>query len=221
MRITVAIDGPAGAGKSTIAKMVAERFNLMYINTGSMYRAITLKAMELEISSQNIEAICKLMNSLEMHFENDDLILDGENINHLLMMPEISKNVSNYAAIPEVREHLVYLQRKMSEKYNVVMDGRDIGTVVLKDAPFKFYLTASPEERANRRYKELIKKNIPVDYNKILEDIKNRDYIDSNREIDPLRKAEDALEIDSTKMCIEDVVNSICNHISKNIYKNK
>lgn len=221
MRITVAIDGPAGAGKSTIAKMVADRFNLMYINTGSMYRAITLKAMELEISSQNIEAICKLMNSLEMHFENDDLILDGENINHLLMMPEISKNVSNYAAIPEVREHLVYLQRKMSEKYNVVMDGRDIGTVVLKDAPFKFYLTASPEERANRRYNELITKNVPVDYNKILEDIKNRDYIDSNREIDPLRKAEDALEIDTTKMSIEDVVNSICNHISKKIYINK
>jgi cytidylate kinase len=136
------------------------------------------------------------------------------------MMPEISRNVSNYAAIPEIRQRLVYLQRKMSEKYSVVMDGRDIGTVVLKDAPFKFYLTASPEERANRRYKELLKKNIDVDFEKILQEIKDRDYIDSSREIDPLRKAEDALEIDTTLISIEDVVNNICNHISKEIYKN-
>lgn len=220
MRITVAIDGPAGAGKSTIAKMVADRFNLMYINTGSMYRAITLKAMELKIDHKDVESLCKIMEDIEMHFENDDLILNGENVNHLLMIPEISRNVSNYAAIPEVREHLVKLQRKMSEKYNVVMDGRDIGTVVLKDAPYKFYLTASPEERASRRYKELIKKKIEVDYNKLLEEIKERDYIDSNREIDPLRRADDAIEIDTTKLSIEEVVNSICNYITNNTYKN-
>lgn len=218
MRITVAIDGPAGAGKSTIARMVGERFNLMYINTGAMYRAITLKAMELEISSDDIENLCKLMKNLEMHFEDNNLIVNGENINDKLTMPEINQNVSNYAAVPEVRENLVYLQRKMSEKYNVIMDGRDIGTVVLKDAAFKFYLTASPEERAKRRYKELICKKLDVNYDEILEEIKQRDYIDSNRIINPLTKAEDAVEIDTTYLSIEDVVNKICIYISNNLY---
>lgn len=218
MRITVAIDGPAGAGKSTIARMVGERFNLMYINTGAMYRAITLKAMELEISSDDIENLCKLMKNLEMHFEDNNLIVNGENINDKLTMPEINQNVSNYAAVPEVRENLVYLQRKMSEKYNVIMDGRDIGTVVLKDAAFKFYLTASPEERAERRYKELICKKLDVNYEEILEEIKQRDYIDSNRSINPLTKAEDAVEIDTTYLSIEDVVNKICIYISNNLY---
>lgn len=218
MRITVAIDGPAGAGKSTIARMVGERFNLMYINTGAMYRAITLKAMELEISSDDIENLCKLMKNLEMHFEDNNLIVNGENINDKLTMPEINQNVSNYAAVPEVRENLVYLQRKMSEKYNVIMDGRDIGTVVLKDAAFKFYLTASPEERAKRRYKELICKKLDVNYEEILEEIKQRDYIDSNRSINPLTKAEDAVEIDTTYLSIEDVVNKICIYISNNLY---
>lgn len=218
MRITVAIDGPAGAGKSTIARMVGERFNLMYINTGAMYRAITLKAMELEISSDDIENLCKLMKNLEMHFEDNNLIVNGENINDKLTMPEINQNVSNYAAVPEVRENLVYQQRKMSEKYNVIMDGRDIGTVVLKDAAFKFYLTASPEERAKRRYKELICKKLDVNYEEILEEIKQRDYIDSNRSINPLTKAEDAVEIDTTYLSIEDVVNKICIYISNNLY---
>lgn len=209
LKISVAIDGPAGAGKSTIAKTIGENFNLMYINTGSMYRAITLKAMEKEISYNNINGLCALMSSLEMHFENDDLILNGENINDKLTMPEISNNVSNYASILQVREKLVNLQRKMSEKYNVIMDGRDIGTVVLKDAVFKFYLTASPEERANRRYKELLQKGITVNYDEILKEIKKRDYIDCNREVSPLTKAKDAIEIDTTSMSINDVVNKI------------
>ncbi|KOA20910.1 cytidylate kinase [Clostridium homopropionicum DSM 5847] len=219
MRITVAIDGPAGAGKSTIAKMVGNKFNLMYINTGAMYRAITLKAMEMKISSNNIQALCNLIDRLEMHFENNKLILNGENVEDKITMPIISQNVSEYAAVPEVREKLVFLQRKMSERYNVIMDGRDIGTVVLKDAPFKFYLTASPEERANRRYTELKNKNLDVQYNKILEEIKERDYIDSNRKINPLRKAEDAIEIDTTNLTIEEVINKICSHISKQLYK--
>lgn len=214
MRICVAIDGPAGAGKSTIAKMVADRFNLMYINTGSMYRAITLKALEKGISYKNIDGLCTLMNDMEMHFENNELILNGENVNDKISLPEVSENVSNYSAVLEVRERLVYLQRKMSEKYNVIMDGRDIGTVVLKDAPFKFFLTASPEERAKRRYNELLSKNIEIDYKKILEDIKNRDYVDSNRKINPLKKAVDAIEIDSTFMTIEDVVNTISKYIN-------
>ncbi|ABK61130.1 cytidylate kinase [Clostridium novyi A str. 4552] len=219
MKLNVAIDGPAGAGKSTIAKMVGSKFNLMYINTGSMYRAITLKALENNINSDNIEKLCDLMSNLEMHFENDRLILNGEDVNDALTLPKISENVSNYAAILEVREKLVYLQQKMAEKYDVIMDGRDIGTVVLKDAPFKFYITASPEERASRRYKELCSKNIEVNYDNILEEIKKRDYIDSTRKINPLTKAKDAIEIDTTTMSIDEVVNSICSIIAKKLNK--
>ena len=187
--ITVAIDGPAGAGKSTIAKIIGEKFNLMYINTGSMYRAVTLKALENNISAEEVDKLLVMIDGMDMHFENDELILNGENINSLITMPNISKNVSAYASIREVRERLVNLMRKMALKYSVIMDGRDIGTVVLKDANFKFFLTASPEERADRRYKELMGKGIEVNYDEILQDIIKRDYLDSNREVDPLRKA--------------------------------
>ncbi|KEH96753.1 cytidylate kinase [Clostridium botulinum C/D str. BKT12695] len=219
LKLNVAIDGPAGAGKSTIAKLVGSKFNLMYINTGSMYRAITLKALEATISPDDIKVLCELMNNLEMHFENDRLILNGQDVNDELTLPKISENVSNYAAILEVREKLVHLQQEIAKKYDVIMDGRDIGTVVLKDAPFKFYITASPEERALRRYKELCEKNIDVNYYNILEEIKKRDFIDSNRKINPLTKAKDAIEIDTTNMSIDEVVDSICSTITKKLNK--
>lgn len=213
--ITVAIDGPAGAGKSTIAKIIGEKFNLMYINTGSMYRAVTLKALENNISAEEVDKLLVMIDGMDMHFENDELILNGENINSLITMPNISKNVSAYASIREVRERLVNLMRKMALKYSVIMDGRDIGTVVLKDANFKFFLTASPEERADRRYKELMGKGIEVNYDEILQDIIKRDYIDSNREVDPLRKAEDAIEIDTTGIGIMGVVEKISSYMEK------
>ncbi|AQW25221.1 (d)CMP kinase [Clostridium perfringens] len=213
--ITVAIDGPAGAGKSTIAKIIGEKFNLMYINTGSMYRAVTLKALENNISAEEVDKLLVMIDGMDMHFENDELILNGENINSLITMPNISKNVSAYASIREVRERLVNLMRKMALKYSVIMDGRDIGTVVLKDANFKFFLTASPEERADRRYKELMGKGVEVNYDEILQDIIKRDYIDSNREVDPLRKAEDAIEIDTTGIGIMGVVEKISSYMEK------
>lgn len=213
--ITVAIDGPAGAGKSTIAKIIGEKFNLMYINTGSMYRAVTLKALENNISAEEVDKLLVMIDGMDMHFENDELILNGENINSLITMPNISKNVSAYASIREVRERLVNLMRKMALKYSVIMDGRDIGTVVLKDSDFKFFLTASPEERADRRYKELMEKGIEVNYNEILQDIIKRDYLDSNREVDPLRKAEDAIEIDTTGIGIMGVVEKISSYMEK------
>jgi cytidylate kinase len=215
LRLSVAIDGPAGAGKSTIAKIVAKKYNLMYINTGAMYRAVTYKALEKDISPENIEALCELIKDMEMHFENDELYLNGVNINEQLTLPNISKNVSAYASIKEVRVRLVTLQRDMSQKYNVIMDGRDIGTVVLKDASFKFFLTASPEERATRRYEELKAKGLEVQYDSILKEIIQRDYLDSNREVDPLTKAEDALEVDTTGINIEQVVEKICEYINK------
>ncbi len=213
--ITVAIDGPAGAGKSTIAKIIGEKFNLMYINTGSMYRAVTLKALENNISANEVDKLLVMIDGMDMHFENDELILNGENINSLITMPNISKNVSAYASIREVRERLVNLMRKMALKYSVIMDGRDIGTVVLKDANFKFFLTASPEERADRRYKELMEKGVEVNYDEILQDIIKRDYLDSNREVDPLRKAEDAIEIDTTGIGIMGVVKKISSYMEK------
>jgi cytidylate kinase len=209
LKVNVAIDGPAGAGKSTIAKILASRFNLMYINTGSMYRAVALYALENGTSPENVSQICSLLDNLEMHFEGDNLIVNNEDITEKLVLPFISKNVSSYAAIPEVRERLVELQRDIAKKYDVVMDGRDIGTVVLKDAAFKFFLTAAPEERAKRRYEELLGKGIEVNYNDILNDIIKRDFMDSHREVDPLKMAEDAIEIDSSFLSIEEVVDEM------------
>lgn len=219
MKISVAIDGPAGAGKSTIAKLVAKEFNLMYINTGAMYRAVALKAQENNLQPEEVEKICNLISTMEMHFENDDLILNGENIQEKITMPEISSIVSAYASIPEVRAILVKLQRDMSDKFDVIMDGRDIGTVVLKNASFKFFLTASAEERANRRYIELQSRDVDCSYDQILKDIIERDYKDTHRATDPLKKADDAIEIDSTSVDINGVVEIINEYIRKGIRK--
>ena len=213
MRISVAIDGPAAAGKSTRAKLVGKKFDLMYINTGAMYRAVALMAERNDVKPEEVEKLVKLVDTMEMHFENDDLILNGVNVQEEITMPEISAIVSNYASIPEVRAKLVELQRNMSEKYDVIMDGRDIGTVVLKDSKFKFFLTASAEERANRRYKELTERGLEVNYDEILSEIIRRDTIDSTREVDPLRKADDAIEIDSSNYNINEVTEIICNYI--------
>lgn len=215
MRTSIAIDGPAGAGKSTIAKLLGKKYNLMYINTGSMYRAVTLFAMKKGIEPTDVEQLCSLIEELEMHFENDDLFVNGSDVSKELTNIEVTNNVSRFAAVPEVRQKLVQLQRGISQNYDVIMDGRDIGTVVLKDASVKIFLTARPEERANRRYEELIAKNVKVDYNSILEDIKKRDYIDSHREVDPLQRAEDAIEIDSSLMNINEVVEAISVYIEK------
>lgn len=217
MRIVVAIDGPAGAGKSTIAKIVANKFNLMYIDTGAMYRAVTLFARRNNILPHEIDALCDLIKSLNMHFEENELIVNGENISQAIRTPDISNNVSLYAAIKEVRELLVKCQQSMSKKYNVIMDGRDIGTVVLKDAPFKFFLTASPEVRAKRRYEELLNKHIEVKYEDILEEIIKRDHIDSTREVNPLRKADDAIQIDSSNLNINQVADTIIDTIKSKI----
>lgn len=213
MRISIAIDGPAGAGKSTIAKKIAKELDIMYINTGLMYRAITLKAIEKNISPNNVEDLINLIDNIDMYFENNNIFINGEDLTAELNTQVVNKSVASYAAIPEVRERLVVLQRNLSNKFDVIMDGRDIGTVVLKNAAFKFYLTASPEERANRRYKELTAKGIEASYEEILKDIIDRDYKDMHREVNPLRKAEDAIEIDSTSLSIDEVVELISNQV--------
>ncbi|CDM68377.1 Cytidylate kinase [Clostridium bornimense] len=213
MNFNIAIDGPAGSGKSTIANLLANKYDLMYINTGAMYRAVTLFAKENNIRPEDTEKLSKLINDLQMHFEKEKLIVNGEYVNDRITMPEISNSVSDYAKVQVVRELLVKAQKKLGKEYNVIMDGRDIGTNVLTDAKYKFFLTANPEERAKRRYLELTSKGIEVNYEDILNDIIKRDLIDSTREISPLKKADDAIEIDTSKLNIDDVVNYICEYI--------
>jgi len=220
LKLTIAVDGPAGAGKSTIAKIISEKFDTMYINTGSMYRAVALFALRNNISPEDTDGLCRLIGSLKMHFDKNRLIVNGEDVSELIVHPDISKRVSEYAAVREVRELLVKLQQDMAVQYSVIMDGRDIGTVVLKDAFIKFYLIASAEERARRRYKELAEKGLDVHYETILEDINRRDYIDSNRECNPLKKAADAIEIDSSLLNIDEVVQVMSEYIEEKMKKN-
>ncbi|EPY2271399.1 (d)CMP kinase [Clostridium sporogenes] len=215
LNISIAIDGPAGAGKSTIAKIIGKKLNLIYINTGSMYRAVTLMALENNIESSDIESLKTLINSMDISFNGNNIIVNGKDLEEAIRMPIINNNVSKYAAVEEVRELLVSMQQNISKKYNVIMDGRDIGTVVLKDAPYKFFITASAEVRAKRRLKELKEKHINIDFENVLKEIKQRDYIDSNRKINPLKQSEDAILIDTSNFTIEEVVDKICTIIKR------
>lgn len=207
--IRVAVDGPSGAGKSTIAKAIAERLCLDYIDTGAMYRAVGYKMLRDGIALTDEAGIQKLLDMTEIDFSHGDTILDGEIISDRIRTQEISKQASDCSALAIVRRRLVELQRKMGEKKSVIMDGRDIGTVVFPDAEYKFFITATPEKRARRRYAELAEKDSGITFDQVLEDINQRDYNDTHREVDPLRKAEDAVEIDTTHMTIEDVINFI------------
>lgn len=215
MKYNVAIDGPAGAGKSTIAKLLADKLNLMYINTGSMYRAVTMVALQNQIMEDDNDNLEKIIHDMKIEFSGDNLILNGEDIQDNITTPYISNNVSKYAANRVVRKKLVKLQQEIAMKNSVVMDGRDIGTVVLKNAEYKFFLTASAEERARRRYNELAAKKIEVSFEQILDDIIKRDTYDTTREIDPLKMAEDAIKIDSTGKSIKDVIDTMIDTINK------
>lgn len=209
-RLIIAVDGPAGAGKSTIAKRVAQILNIEYIDTGAMYRALTLKVIRSNIGIDNIEEIIKLMESTTIEFINNHIYLDGKNVDKEIRENIISKNVSYIAKIKEVRLMMIKLLRQIAESTNLIMDGRDIGTIVLPHANYKFFVTASVEERARRRYIELTeegKENIT--YEQVLEEIKIRDKIDSTREIAPLKKSPDAYVIDTTNKTIEESVNEI------------
>jgi len=206
----IAIDGPSGAGKSTIAKAVAKRLGIDYIDTGAMYRAIGLKMTRAGLPMEESEALQKMLDDTDIDFHAGDVILDGMTVNDQIRTPEMSMAASACSALGMVRAKLVELQRKMGQKKSVIMDGRDICEVVLPDAEFKYYLTASAEERARRRTAELVEKGQNVEFEQVLADIQQRDYNDMNRAITPLRKAEDAVEIDSTHMTIEEVVQFIC-----------
>lgn len=208
--LVIAIDGPAGAGKSTVAKKIAKKLNIEYIDTGAMYRALTLKAIEKNIDIDNKKEIINLLKSTSISFESNSIYLDGIKIDNKIRENIINNNVSNIAKIKEVRDTMVEIQQKLSKTKNVIMDGRDIGTVVLPNANYKFFVTASVEERAKRRYEELMIKNEKkITYEQILKEIEKRDTIDSTRKVSPLKKSVDSYVIDTTYKSIEESVDTI------------
>lgn len=219
----VAIDGPAGSGKSTISRLVASKLGYVYIDTGAMYRALTLKAMKSNVAFDDEEAIIELSRELELELlppEGADkpigVILDGEDVTEKIRTMEVTVNVKHVCKIPQVRRNLVNMQRDMARDMNgTVMEGRDIGTVVLPHAKYKFYLDASFDERVSRRFAELKAKGYAVTKEEIANDLKQRDHTDKTREVGPLKKAEDAIFVDTTDLTIKDVVVKIVNYVNE------
>jgi len=206
--LIIAIDGPAASGKSTTAQLLAKKLGYLYIDTGAMYRACALKAKKLGIDINDEESIRNLLDFIDIRIENDNsknrILLDGEDVSEDIRADDISSLASAISAIPAVRYKMVELQRKMGEKGSVILDGRDIGTFVFPDAEVKFFLTASPEIRAKRRWLELQQKGIDKNFSEVLADLVKRDNNDSQRALAPLKKAEDAIEIDTSNMTIEE-----------------
>lgn len=216
MGYNVAIDGPAGAGKSTIAKMVAKEKEYIYVDTGAMYRAMAIHFLNKGILPEETEKIIGACADADVKiaYENgiQQVYLNGENVTDKLRTEEVGNMASKTSAIPQVREKLLELQRGLARTEDVIMDGRDIGTNILPDADVKIYLTASVDTRAQRRYKELQEKGIECDYEEIKTDIRERDERDMSRETAPLKQAEDAILVDSSDMSIQEVVNTICSY---------
>ncbi|WP_119317499.1 (d)CMP kinase [Companilactobacillus formosensis] len=209
----IAIDGPASAGKSTIAKLIAKNLNFVYCDTGAMYRTVTLLAKKHNVGYGDTLNILKLMSEHRIHFLNKEdgqhVYLDDEDVSDDIRTEEITNNVSQVSAIKEVREQLVQMQRDLANDCDIVMDGRDIGTTVLPKAEVKIFLIASVEVRAQRRFKENVERGINTPLKELQDEIAARDYKDSHREISPLRKADDAIEVDTSDMTIEQVVKRV------------
>jgi len=212
--LVIAVDGPAGAGKSTIAKLIADKLSINYIDTGAMYRAITYKCLKNNIDINNEEEVINIAKDCEIDFRDNNIYLNGEILKDEIRTMEVSNNVSNVAKIKEVRYLMVDIQRNIGKINSVILDGRDIGSYVFPNADYKFFLVATPEERGKRRYKELINKGYDVNLEEIIKDIITRDEIDSNREFAPLVKADDAIEIDTTGKSINEVVQSVLSKIN-------
>jgi len=217
--INVAIDGPAGAGKSTVAKAAAKELGFIYVDTGALYRTVALSAQRNGVLDNN-EKIIEMLDSIEVELGYEDgvqkVYLNGEDVSALIRTPEISMGASNVSAIPRVREFLLELQRDIARKNNVIMDGRDIATVVLPNADVKIFLFATPECRAQRRYKELIEKGESVMYEDVLADVNQRDYQDSHREIAPLKPSEDSVMCDTSELTLEESIQAVINIVKEN-----
>lgn len=217
--VNIAIDGPAGAGKSTVAKLVAEKLGYVYVDTGAMYRVVTLQVL-MDKKDVNDEAnVTQTAKNVNISFKTDNygkaiVFLNNIDVSHIIRTPEVSRNVSLVSRMPGVRKRITQLSRKMANENNVIMEGRDIGTQVLPDADMKFFLTASVEERARRRYTEMKERGFNVKYSEIINDIKQRDEIDSTRAVAPLKPALDAEIIDCSKMTVEQVVEFITVRVS-------
>ncbi len=213
----IAIDGPAGAGKSTVAKSVAKRLGFFYIDTGALYRAFTLKAKRLKLRLDDEEALLNLMKKtdIDLKYKDNNLMvfLDNENVSEEIRRPYITNGVSDVAKIKQVRKIMTDLQRKFAKDNNSVLEGRDIGTVVFPKAKYKFYLDANFDERVKRRFNELKEKNENIDLGYVQKDLSTRDRIDSTREVAPLKKAKDAIYIDTTDLSINEVVDKIISWI--------
>lgn len=222
MSVAVALDGPAGAGKSSIAKKAAEALNFIYVDTGALYRTIGLAATRGSVEPKESEEIIGLLSAIKVELsfnENGEqiVLLNGEDVSGEIRTPQASMTASKISAIPAVREYLLDLQRSIAKTQNVIMDGRDIGTVVLPDAKVKIFLTASPEIRAKRRYKELCEKGMDVKYEDVLNDVIERDYNDTHREVAPLKPAEGCVTVDTSELDFEQSVNKIISVIKENI----
>ncbi|MFQ6618495.1 MAG: (d)CMP kinase [Fidelibacterota bacterium] len=224
-RFIVAIDGPAASGKSTTAKLVSEKLNYLYIDTGAMYRAITYKILKNNITFDDVEKIIDAARDARIELKKVNSViktfLDGEDVSEIIRMPRVSKHVGLISEIPQVRQILVEKQRKMGEAGGVVLEGRDIGTNVFPDADFKFFLDADINERARRRYKELCKSGIKLSINRVKNEIIERDRRDRMRKHSPLKRAEDAIFIDTTNLTIDQQVGLIVNKINEYIKKEK
>ncbi len=208
-KISIAIDGPAGAGKSTIAKLIAKTMNLTYIDTGAMYRALTFKILRDAVDLSDETKLLDFLDQTKIEIVNGEILLDGFLIAEMLRTPEINHYVSKVAQIAVVRDKMVELQRSIAMDHNVIMDGRDIGTTVLPHATYKFFITASIEERAQRRYNELCVKGFHQDLLEVQAEIDQRDKIDSERKVSPLKRHENAILIDTTGLTIEEVTDKI------------
>lgn len=219
--ISIAIDGPAGAGKSSLARAAAKKLGYIYVDTGALYRTLGLKFLRTETNTADMESVEKLLASTkaELKFVDGEqhVFLDGEDVTELIRTPEVSMMASKVSAISQVRAYLLEMQRSLAVNNNVLMDGRDIGTVVLPNATVKIFLTASAEERANRRYKELIEKGTDVTFDEVLADIEKRDYADSHREIAPLKPAEDSRIVDTTGLVLEQSLELLLKTINEGI----
>jgi len=206
---TVAIDGPAGSGKSTIAKVLAKKYGFTYLDTGAMYRMMALYAIEKRLDWNKPGDLARLLGETTLDIRKENFFLNGEDVTRSIRTPEVTEKSSPVSTVREVREKLVEQQRRIGRGKEIILDGRDIGTVVFPEAQVKIFLVASPEERAARRFKEYREKNIACTYEEVLEDIRNRDRIDSTRKESPLRKAADAVEIDTSHMTIEEAAGAI------------
>ena len=212
-KIRIAIDGPAGAGKSTVAKMVAKRLNILHLDTGAMYRAVGLFALRKGIDPQNEAEVSKMLGGVDIAVQYKDgkqqTVLNGEDVSHLIRTSDVSNAASAVSKWPEVRKKMVAIQQKIASGMSIVMDGRDIGTYVIPEAEYKFFLTASVGERAKRRFLELKESGHEAELESVKTDIEKRDHQDSSREYAPLYKAEDAMEIDTTELGIEQVLQKV------------